>query len=120
MIRFSRLLVTSVILSVTLFTTACGNQSQSVSSENEDKSAQSSDASEDDSIDLQALTCTEFLQTSGEERANILIFMHGFMNGKKGDTTINAPALAEATDKIIDTCIDNSNEKLASVFEKNR
>ena len=113
---FSWLLISSIIILSTVFTTGCTNQSQSESSENGDKSAQSGD----DLMDLQAVTCMEFLKTDGEERANILVFMHGFMNGKKGDTTINPPALTEATDNIIDTCIDNPNNKLASVFEKNR
>lgn len=89
-------------------------------SETVTKLAQASGANADDTVDLKALSCRELLKTDGEERANLMIFMHGFMSGKKGNLTINGPALAEASDKIIDGCIDNPKEKLITLFEKNR
>ncbi len=56
---------------------------------------------ESDVVDLQRLTCRELLKSEGQNRTNLVIFLHGFMNGKAGDMTINAPALAEATNAIV-------------------
>ena len=75
---------------------------------------------ESDRVDLQTLTCRELLKSEGENRANLVIFMHGFISGKKGITTINAPELAEATNTIVDICIDNPDSQLLGVFEQNR
>ncbi|KST69307.1 HdeA/HdeB family chaperone [Mastigocoleus testarum] len=103
---------------------AFGNLSipaQAQSSPNTNKLAQSSpNANEDDSVDLKALTCRQLLLTDGEERSNLMIFMHGFMSGKKNNLTIDAPALTKVTDKIVNSCIDSPNSKLLGVFEKNR
>ena len=71
-------------------------------------------------VNLEAMTCRELLKSEGDNRANIIIFMHGFINGKQGITTIDASALASATDKIIDSCIDSPDSKLLAVFEQNR
>ena len=83
--------------------------------------AQSSpNTDESDIVDLQTLTCRELLKSEGENRANLVIFMHGFISGKKGVTVIDAPELAEATNTILDTCIDNPDSQLLGVFEQNR
>ena len=73
-----------------------------------------------DLVNLQKLTCRELLKSSGEDRSSILIFLHGYVSGKAGETIINAPALAELTDKVVDGCIDNPNQILLKVFEANR
>lgn len=83
--------------------------------------AQSSpDTNESDVVDLQTLTCRELLKSEGDNRANLVIFMHAFVNGKTNNTTIDAPALAESTNAIVDTCIDNPDSQLLGVFEQNR
>lgn len=83
--------------------------------------AQSSQEADDtDMVDLQNLACRELLRAEGEQRGNLMIFMHGFMSGKKGEMTIDAPTLAEASNTIIETCIDNPDSKLMNVFEQNR
>ena len=74
----------------------------------------------EDIIDLQTMTCREMLKSEYEDRANTLIFMHGYLSGKKGETTVNASVLADVTDRILDTCIDNPEETLLSVFEESR
>jgi hypothetical protein len=71
-------------------------------------------------IELQTMTCREMLKSEGEDRANTLIFMHGYISGKKGETTINAPILSDVTARILDTCIDNPEQTLLSVFEESR
>ncbi len=75
---------------------------------------------ESDVVDLQTLTCRDLLKSEGEDRANLIIFMHAFINGKTNNPTIDAPLLAEATNTIVDTCIDNPDSALLGVFEQNR
>lgn len=83
--------------------------------------AQSSpDADAADLVDLKTLTCRELLKSEGENRRDLVLFIHAFISGKTGDTVINGPVLAGATNKIIDACIDNPDRKLLSVFEKYR
>lgn len=74
----------------------------------------------EDVIELQTMTCREVLKSDGEDRDNIMIFMHGYISGKKGETTVDAPVLADVTSQILDTCIDNPNQTLFSVFEASR
>lgn len=78
------------------------------------------DVESEDVVSLDATTCRELLQFSGENRANSLIFMHGYINGKKGEVMIDAPALANATDRVINTCIDNPDRSVLSVMEEVR
>ena len=73
-----------------------------------------------DLIDLQTMTCREMLKSEYEDRANTLIFMHGYLSGQKGETTVNTSVLADVTDRILDTCIDNPEGTLLSVFEESR
>ena len=79
-----------------------------------------SEVESEDVTSLDATTCREILQYSGENRANTLIFMHGYINGKKGEIMIDAPALANATEQVINTCIDNPDRSLLSVMEEAR
>ena len=106
--KFSRLVLFSAIATVSLGVPAW--------SQTEPETAESSE----DIVDLQTMTCREILKSEGEDRANTLIFMHGYINGKKGQTTINAPVLADVTNQIFDTCIDNPEQTLLSVFEASR
>ena len=69
---------------------------------------------------LDDLDCRTLLRLGGEERAYTLLYMHGFVSGKTGQTMLPAQALAEATDRIVDHCIDRPGDKLLSVFEKVR
>ena len=82
--------------------------------------AKSQETESEDVVSLDATTCRELLQFSGENRANSLIFMHGYINGKKGEVMIDAPALANATDRVINTCIDNPDRSVLSVMEEAR
>lgn len=74
----------------------------------------------EDVASLDATTCREILQSSGDNRTNSLIFMHGYINGKKGELVIDAPALANVTEQVINTCIDNPDQSVLSVMEEAR
>ena len=69
---------------------------------------------------IDEMTCREMLKMGGDARDFTLIFMHGFMSGKKSELLFDPVPLTEATDKVIDGCIDNPNHKLLQVFEKAR
>lgn len=69
---------------------------------------------------LDDLDCRTLLRLGGEERAYTLLYMHGFVSGKTGQMLLPAQELAEATDRIIDQCIDRPGDRLLSVFEKVR
>jgi len=62
-------------------------------------------------------TCRELLQMSGESRDFSMIFMHGFMSGKKNELLFDAPTLTAATDVAVDYCINNPDSTLLSAFE---
>ena len=81
---------------------------------------QEAEAESPDTPSLDATTCREILQSSGENRTNSLIFMHGYISGKKGELVIDAPALANVTEQVINTCIDNPDRNVLSVMEEVR
>jgi len=78
----------------------------------------------DDSMDvtykIDEMTCRQLLRMSGDSRDFTVIFMQGFVSGKKAELLFDAVPLTEATDKAIDICIDNPDGKMLAAFEKAR
>lgn len=68
-------------------------------------------------VDLATLTCEDMLRASGEDREDLVLLMHGFMQGKSGNTSIDALELGESTDKVLDSCISNTSQSLMGTFE---
>lgn len=81
--------------------------------------AQAQSASED-VVDLQTLDCRTLLKAEDDNRESILVFMHGYVSGKKGETVVNADQLSAVTDQVIDACIDQPDAKLMTLFEQYR
>lgn len=77
-------------------------------------------AESEDIINMQTVTCRDLLKTDGDDQRNTIVYMHGYLNGKAGDSKINGPELAETTDQIMDACVDSPNRNLLSVFEEAR
>ncbi len=73
-----------------------------------------------DQINLDELNCRTLLKAEGEERSNIIIFMHGYVSGQNGEKLIDAPDLAGVTEKVIDGCIDNPDQLVLATFEEYR
>jgi hypothetical protein len=69
---------------------------------------------------LDELDCRTLLRLAGEERAYTLLYLHGFVSGKTGQMVLPVQRLAEATDRIVDHCIDRPGDKLLAVFERVR
>ncbi len=69
---------------------------------------------------LNELDCRTLLRLDGDERAFTLLYMHGFISGKHNQLMLSTDALATATDRIIDHCINKPGDKLLAVFEQVR
>jgi hypothetical protein len=82
--------------------------------------AQPAAAPQKSSPALDELDCRTLLRLAGEERGFTLIYLHGYVSGMKGQTLLSAQVLAEATDRVVDHCIDKPGDKLLSVFERMR
>ena len=68
--------------------------------------------------DLNDYLCKDVMRLSGSERENALALVHGYRLGKKNTTQFEVATLAALTDKFIDHCLDNPNDKALPVFEK--
>ena len=82
--------------------------------------AQDANQGEADNIQIDKMTCREMLKMDGDERKFTLIFLHGFVSGKKAELLFDGSALADATDVILDDCINSPDDSLLAVFEKAR
>jgi hypothetical protein len=69
---------------------------------------------------LNELDCRTLLRLDGDERAFTLLYLHGFVSGKNNQLMLSTDALATATDRIVDHCIDKPGDKLLAVFEQVR
>ena len=68
--------------------------------------------------DLNDSLCKDVMRLSGKDRDVAMGLVHGYRLGKKGVTSFDTQALAEITDKFMDYCLDNPNEKALASFEK--
>jgi len=71
-------------------------------------------------MEMKDFTCRDLLIRSGFERDFTVAFMHGYMSGKMGELTFDAPALTAATDAVLGACIDNPDQPLMMAFEAAR
>ena len=71
-------------------------------------------------IDMNTVDCRTMLKMDAEEQDFTLIYFHGYISGVKGDTQFDGPMLREATNTIMDYCIDNPSAMVMEAFEKNR
>ena len=71
-----------------------------------------------DMKDLNDSLCKDLMRLSGKDRDVAMGLVHGYRLGKKGVTTFETQALAEITDKYMDYCLDNPNEKALDAFMK--
>ena len=66
------------------------------------------------------LACRTLLQLGGEERNFTIVYLHGFVSGRLNQPLLPVRELAEATDRLIDRCIDKPSEKALTVMEQVR
>jgi hypothetical protein len=68
--------------------------------------------------DMNDYLCKDVMRLSGDDRENTLAFVHGYRLGKKGTTQFDVGELTVLTDKFIEHCLDNPNDKALAAFEK--
>lgn len=68
--------------------------------------------------DLNEFVCKDVMRLSGSERENALALVHGYRLGKMGTTQYDIETLSDLTDRFIDHCLDNPNDKSLASFEK--
>jgi hypothetical protein len=102
-----RLIFSSAVI---LGMTTTGIQAQNKPTENNNNSM----------VDLKSITCRSLLKLDDSDKEATMIFFHGYMSGKKGESMINVPNLAEISDQIIDHCINQPDETLLNMFEKHK
>jgi len=84
-------------------------------------SAVAADAVEDGlKVQFNEMTCGEMLVQTGSARDFTMIYMHGVINGLQKDFMFDAVKVSEATDKIYEMCIADTNANLLEVFKKAR
>jgi hypothetical protein len=59
-------------------------------------------------VDLRNLDCRTFLKLDSDHRNDVIVFYHGYISGQKSETVVNVDKLAQATDKVMDYCIDKT------------
>lgn len=69
---------------------------------------------------LNELDCRTFLRLDGDERAFTLVYYHGFISGRLNQMELPVDAMAAATDRVVDHCIDKPGDKMLAVFEQAR
>jgi len=67
---------------------------------------------------LNDFVCKDIMRLSGSERENTLALAHGYRLGKMNTTTYEIEVLSDLTDRFIDYCLDNPNDKALEAFEK--
>lgn len=84
-------------------------------------SAVAADAVEDGlKVQFNEMTCAEMLVQTGSARDFTMIYMHGVINGLQKDFLFDAVKVSEATDKIYEMCVADTNANLLEVFKKAR
>lgn len=71
-------------------------------------------------LDLKTLDCRAFLKLDSDHRNDVLMFYHGYISGQKNETVVNVDKLAQATDKVMDYCIDKPADTLMKSFISSR
>jgi len=64
------------------------------------------------------LECKAVMRLGDEDRTATIAFLHGYIAGKKGQKVIDVSKLAEATDKLIEDCLDHPKDKALDVLMK--
>ena len=67
--------------------------------------------------DLKDYQCKDLMILSGEDREIAFALVHGYRLGKKNTTQFEAAVLAEATDNIMDYCLDHPADNALVTFE---
>jgi hypothetical protein len=65
-------------------------------------------------------TCKEIMREGGTSRDSAIAFLHGFLVGRGGQSTINLEMLTRQTDAFIEQCLDNPSDKAMDAMMKTK
>jgi len=68
--------------------------------------------------DINDLLCKDVLRTSGEDRAIVLAFLHGYLLAESGNKMIYRSRLAKASDDFIEACLGDTNSQAIATLKK--
>jgi hypothetical protein len=71
-------------------------------------------------VQFNEMTCGEMLIQTGSSRDFTMIYMHGVINGLQKDFLFDAVKVSEATDKIYEMCVADTDANLLKIFEEAR
>ena len=66
------------------------------------------------------LDCRTLLRLSGQERDFAILYLQGFVSGRLNQQLLPVNELAQATDRLIDQCIDKPSGKVLALLEQIR
>ena len=75
-------------------------------------------ASEEKPRDINDLLCKDVLRASGEDRAIVLAFLHGYLMAESGKKMIHRSRLAKASDEFIEACLGDTNSQAIATLKK--
>jgi len=75
-------------------------------------------AAEGEVVDITRYLCKDVMRMGDDDRAITLGVLHGYILGKKNTTSFVADDLAKVSNRFIEYCLDNPNEKAMASFEK--
>lgn len=67
--------------------------------------------------DITAVTCKDIMSSDDRGRELSMAYMHGYLHGKAGNTSLELDKNAAITDKVRDSCLDNPGAKFVETFE---
>jgi HdeA/HdeB family len=67
---------------------------------------------------IEQYTCKDVMRENGPNRDVAIAFLHGFLLGKSGSSTINLDILHKQTNEFIERCLDNPGEKAVDIMSK--
>ncbi len=73
-------------------------------------------SAQEDKRNVADVECKAVMRLNDRERENTIVFLHGYLAGKKGELVIDVAKLSAATDKFIDHCLDNPKDKAVEVM----
>jgi len=71
---------------------------------------------QEDKRNVAETECKAVMRLNDRERENTIVFLHGYLAGRKGELVIDIAKLSAATDKFIDHCLDNPKDKVIDVM----
>jgi HdeA/HdeB family protein len=75
-------------------------------------------AQETKSRAIEQYTCKEVMREKGADRDVAIAFLHGFLLGKSGSSSIYLDILHKQTNDFIERCLDNPGEKALDAMNK--